>query len=510
MRLPLLAVVLFLLDCVAVTAERRGRTNSILAEEDALLIDSRRNKRKLKKKDKDDESSDESSKERGTTDREHDIDASVYEPSMHPSSVTDSGDSPNIYLGTSMPTPMYHDQPSKGEVKQRKSHYSDKKMMSKLNKSDKQSYKGESSKSSSSKSSSKKNSNGKGKGKGGEMQPPSKNCRSKVAEKLLEVVPDATTKNPERCCDFDGPVGIYVTHAEPSNTTESGFEPFWDVIYRAIQATSDLSRVCFVMTGVDTSSERELSDVITDVTVLASSLPQTIAMMVTDPTANLALINEVRAIVNDLTLPNIGVFNAGYNNIVIESLVSGQDRIGYIGFMNDADFGVEAARYTKDLLDGVTAVPLCFNARPELEFVGERCAAYYTELSAGLTEPIFGVPCSIDSKVEDIFSLLVDSQANAVFSHVDCCAVVAEAVAMARSMGQSILAVGCQDADTTGEDTTIDFVTTQPILLQGYSPATWVNFPVRQALEGNDGRAQFYFPSLSSLVNTAIYTIPIV
>lgn len=339
---------------------------------------------------------------------------------------------------------------------------------------------------------------------------PEDDCRNEAAMTLHDIVPDIITKNPTRCCDFEGPIAVYVTHAEPNNSTISGFEPFWDLVYNQIRQVSDFFQVCFVMTGYNASSTRSLSNILIDATIVASSLPQTIAMMVTDPTDNLQLLNTVRPIVRDPTLPSIGVFNQGYNNIIVESLISGQDRIPYIGFMSDGDYGKEAARYTLNLLDGVPAVPLCFNGRPDLNFIGERCAVYYTELTRQVITPSTGVVCSATSSLDDIFNALVESGANAVFSHIDCCAVVARAVRLARDMGRTILAVGCQDEDTTNGDASIDFVTTQPMLLQAYSPSTWVNLPVRQEIMGNNGRDGMFFPSTSSLINTAIYTVPIV
>lgn len=384
-----------------------------------------------------------------------------------------------------------------------------KKQMEKLSKKDKSS------------SSSYKGSSGKNKGKGktsgdggsddsgddddGVITPPNKGCRSSVANAVLDIVPEVTTMNPTRCCDYKGPVGVYVTHALSSPDTESGFEPFWDAIYTQIATTSEHSDTCFVMTGYEPSS-RSLSDILTDVTVLVSSLPDVAAMMVSDPTSDQQLMNEIRFIEQDPSSPSIGVFNAGYNNIVIESLVSGEQPIPYVGVTNDADFGIRAARFSKDALNGREAKPLCFNGRTELEFIGERCVAFYAELGQDSTRPIIGASCSEDSPVEDLFTLLVDTEANVVFSTINCCTVVSEAVRMARSMGQSIVAVGCQDTDTTNGQ--IDYVAAQPILLQGYTPASWVNFPVLQARLGQRGKQ--FFPSLDSIVKTDIYTIPIV
>ena len=349
---------------------------------------------------------------------------------------------------------------------------------------------------------------GGGKGDGKPTVKPPTECAFRAADSLIEVIPEVRVKFPSRCCNYQGPIAVYVTHSEPNDSTPSGLEPFWDTIYTQIEQSSEDDNVCFILTGYDPgASDRALGDILTDATVLASTFPATISMMVTDPTEGMMLVNEIRVISNDPTLPSIGLFNAGYNNLVVESLVSGQDRLPFIGYMNDADFGTEAASFTRILLDGIAALPLCFNGRPDLEFVGERCATYYAELSATAVDPATGVPCSSESLVQEVFNSIVDTQANALLSHVDCCDVVARAAAMAKSMGQDILAVGCMDEDTTGVDVSIDFVTTQPILLQGYSPSSWANFPVEQAMLGKNGRSRQFFPSLGSLVNTAIYTV---
>lgn len=333
---------------------------------------------------------------------------------------------------------------------------------------------------------------------------PSPGCRSSLANALRDIVPEVITVNPPQCCNYEGPIGVYVTHALPSPDTNSGFEPFWDAIYTQIATTSEQSDACFVMTGYEPSS-RSPSDILTDITVLASSLPDVVAMMVSDPTSEQQLINEIRFITKDPALPSIGVFNAGYNNIVTESLVSGEQLIPYVGATNDADFGIKAAQFSKDALDGKEAKPLCFNGRTELEFIGERCVAYYSELGKDSIRPIIGVSCSEDSPVEELFNMLVEAEANVVFSTINCCTVVSSAVAMARSMGQSIVAVGCQEEDTTNGE--IDFVTAQPVQIQGHTPASWVIFPVLQAQSGQKGRQ--FFPSLDSIVHTDIFTVPI-
>ena len=96
---------------------------------------------------------------------------------------------------------------------------------------------------------------------------------------------------------------------------------------------------------------------------------------------------------------------------------------------------------------------------------------------------------------------------NAVWAPLECCSIVADAVIMIREdLGRTII-VGCQDSDPTNGR--INFITAQPISLQGYATASWANFPVIQANDNSNniaiGRARQFFPSLQSLVHTAIY-----
>jgi hypothetical protein len=328
-------------------------------------------------------------------------------------------------------------------------------------------------------------------------------CLSHTATAIEDAVPDIITSGPSSCCNFDGPVAVYVTHSLPSDSTKSGFEPFWDQIYSQIEQTSNTVNVCFVMTGINpaVNSSKSLDDVLIETNAFVSQLPNVTAMMSTDPTTNVTLIEEIRTISGDIMLPSIGVFNSGYNNIVIESIVSGQGRLPYVGYMDNANYGAAAAQISLSLLKGVPATPLCFNGRiGELNFIGERCAAYYSDMTNVVIQPTYGVACSANE------TLILPDNINAVWATIDCCSVVANAVdaAKAATPGRTII-VGCQDTDTSGGR--VNFVTTQPIELLGYSVATWANFPVMQSIQGKNGRGEQYFPALQSLVNTAIYNI---
>jgi hypothetical protein len=259
------------------------------------------------------------------------------------------------------------------------------------------------------------------------------------------------------------------------------------------------------MTGFDAGAgTRNVGQVLLDTIGVASTIPEVPSIMVTDPTTDVVLMQGIRSISRNSLLSSIGVFNAGYNNVVVESIVSGQDRLPYIGYLSDADYGTEAGRVSLRLLDGVPSVPLCFNARiGVISTVGERCAAFYAEVTSNTITPQEGVACSSTSDPQAIAAQIVAAGANTIWSHVDCCQVVADAVELARAQGLSII-VGCQDLDTTGGN--IDFVTQQPIQLQGYQAAVMASFPVIQAGRGQDGRGDQFFPSLQTLVNTGIFS----
>jgi hypothetical protein len=353
---------------------------------------------------------------------------------------------------------------------------------------------------------------GKGKGKGGDDDGGGIGsvCMSVEADAISAAIPEVAAINPVSCCYYSGPISVYVTHALLSDDTMSGLEPFWDEIYQEITRTSHDQDVCFVLTGLNsiTKGNRSIDQILIDVNVFASEIPTVNSILTTDPTTdNTNLINEIRRISSNTTLPSIGIFNAGYNNIIIESIVSGQERLPFVGLTDDSEYGQMAGSISLELLDGIPAIPLCFNARLGiLDFLGERCAAYYSEITSDVIEPEFGVVCGPDSTVEEITVQLngnATGAINAVWSPLECCSVVAEAVATVRETTGRKMIVGCQDNDPTNGR--INFVTAQPIALQGYAAASWANFPTIQAKLGNDGRAAQYFPSLQSLVNTGIY-----
>lgn len=358
---------------------------------------------------------------------------------------------------------------------------------------------------------------------GGNMGP----CAIHTAIQISTAVPEIITRNPISCCYSTNTevVAVYITHALPSKYTTSGFEPFWDQIYSEIERTSRAQHVCFVMTGLNgipTTNEddrRSIEQILFDTIGYTSELPNVAAIMTTDPTTeNTNLMDEVRRIYNNPRLPSIGVFNAGYNNIIIESIVQNEGRLPYIGYLDDVEYGRQAGRVTLDLLNGTAAippVPLCFNARiGVIDALGDRCAAYYNELSS--TEVVavpdeIGVPCRPNSTMMDLTTLLSDTtrgSINAVWAPLECCLSVTNAVEalLQQSSSSRRIIVGCQDDDPTNGR--INFYTAQPIALQGYMTASWANFPVLQqqsAPNVNDPKEPQYFPALQSLVHTAIY-----
>jgi hypothetical protein len=176
----------------------------------------------------------------------------------------------------------------------------------------------------------------------------------------------------------------------------------------------------------------------------------------------------------------------------------------FVGLIDDASFGSEAAKVTLALLQGTPAKPVCFNPQPNLQFLGQRCEAYYSGISSQVYNSTQGVSCGVGTTVDDILSYITSNRINAVFTHVSCCSSVGLAVEQAREAGQTII-FGCQDADTTSG--IANFVTAQPIHLEAFNTAVWASFPIIRAMQGVDGKGGQHFPGPQSLVNTAVYSI---
>lgn len=336
--------------------------------------------------------------------------------------------------------------------------------------------------------------------------PANEGCTSLIADSIVNQVPQALTRNPPRCCDGNPATAVFITHAEPDDSTFSGFEPFWDAVYSQILQTTTALGVCFVMTGYDPGAgTMELPLVLLDVIGVSSTIPEVPALMTTDPTSDVVLMQAIRSVASNSLLSSIGVFNAGYNNIIVESIVSGQDRLPFVGYLSDAEYGTEAGRVSLRLLDGIPAVPLCYNARLGVaQNIAERCASFYAEVTSNPVPTEDGVVCSAESDPQELANQIIAAGANAIWSHVDCCQIVLDAVELVREQGSTVI-VGCQDLDTTGGR--VDFVTQQPIELQAYQAASWASFPVLQAQRGKDGRGDEFFPSLQTLVNTGIFSV---
>jgi hypothetical protein len=336
--------------------------------------------------------------------------------------------------------------------------------------------------------------------------PASGPCFSSFSAYVMESVPELISKNPSRCCGFDGPTTAVITHAQPDNSTASGFEPFWNNMYDVIDAASKKSGVCFFMTGYNpgVKTGRNLSEVLIDANQVVSGIAKVPSMMSTDPTNSTALVTEIRKISSNPSQPSIGVFNAGYENIQLEKLVSGLPALPFVGYTNDQAYGQEAALATRELLGSETPMPLCLNARQNVSLVGARCQAYYSSLQVQV-DPASGVNCNSSTTPEQIVEMLLSRSVNAAWSHIDCCSALSKAAESVVQMGRDVV-VGCMD-EAPANATGIDFVTRQPETLQAYATSTWANFPVIQELRGRDGRAEQFFPSLSSLVNTSIFNM---
>lgn len=227
-------------------------------------------------------------------------------------------------------------------------------------------------------------------------------------------------------------------------------------------------------------------------------------MMVADSTRGTALINLVRDISDDASLPHIGLFVSGYDKVLLESIVSGRDPLPFIGVVDpDSSYGEAAASKTLELLNGQAGVPLCFNSQLESpQFSGARCTTYYDIISPLVQiEPAAGVSCNQNS-TEALVALL-DGK-NAVWADKGCCELVVEAVEATRQEGQNIV-FGCQDVPTA--DSAVDFVTMQPVVLQAFSASSWANLPIIQAEQGKTGDQ--FFPSLQSLIKTDVVNVPV-
>lgn len=327
-------------------------------------------------------------------------------------------------------------------------------------------------------------------------------CSSPLATALESQSPETFTRNPERCCGYSGPSAVFATHGNRNDAFPSGFEAFWNEFYEELETTASLANVCFVMTGVDqnASTVRTLSEILSSLIGIISQESDVAAFMVTDPDEELTIVESIRTITNSPTLAPAALFNAGYDNVVIEAIITGGNRLPFVGTTSDTDYGTVAARVSSDLLNGQTAIPLCFNARTgELSFIGERCSTFYEELGVSAA-PASGIPCHSNSTSDDILQRIISTGANAVFAHVDCCAALGEAAERARDQGRTLVA-GCQDLDTSSGG--ISFIVGASIPLQAYQSASWVFLPVLKSIAGYNGTQQT-FPGLRSLIQVDV------
>ncbi|GKY94677.1 hypothetical protein MPSEU_000433100 [Mayamaea pseudoterrestris] len=312
---------------------------------------------------------------------------------------------------------------------------------------------------------------------GGEKSISTGRCRSTVAEAIANVQ-GSFVLNPPRCCKHEGPTAALITHALWDKSTSTGFEPFWNDYYKLIDEYAKTADICFVMSGFNQTAanrfKKTLDEVLIQTNALVSLLPSVPAIMSTDPTNDMQLVNLFRVISETVGGPSIGVFNTGFAKLSQESVVTGQDRLPYVGSTDDNDYGIEAADITLQLLNGASPMALCFNGRPDLTYVGRRCASYYDVLTDGNPPSrYFGLTCRADSSVDALLALMVDEEVNAVFAHVDCCKSVAEAAERAKDEYNQTIIVGCQDNNDSAPRGSADFVTAQPVELQAVQVTSW-------------------------------------
>ena len=329
-------------------------------------------------------------------------------------------------------------------------------------------------------------------------------CSSAQSDYVLSRVPEAIARNPNRCCDYDGPVFSIITHALPDRNTDSGFESFWNAIYVDIDEAATKRGLCFFMTGVDPAvdSGRNVSEILINVNEVVSGISSVSAIMTTDPTDTPDLMKSVRSIFDNPGLPSIGVFNSGYDNVVVESLLTGEDRLPYVGSTTEDSYGKLAATATLRALNNVPPVAICLSDGHNATAI--KCKDFYSGLKASPpgNKSDEGAICSSETTDAEILSLVAATNANVLWAHQDCCE--AAAAASNNSTGR-ILVVGCMDVDPV--DYRLDFITTQPTRLQAQATSSWASFPVIQELKGRDGREPQYFPSLKSLIRTAIQNV---
>eukprot|EP00523_Entomoneis_sp_CCMP467_P006943 CAMPEP_0168732776 /NCGR_PEP_ID=MMETSP0724-20121128/7941_1 /TAXON_ID=265536 /ORGANISM="Amphiprora sp., Strain CCMP467" /LENGTH=407 /DNA_ID=CAMNT_0008779797 /DNA_START=40 /DNA_END=1263 /DNA_ORIENTATION=- len=345
---------------------------------------------------------------------------------------------------------------------------------------------------------------------------PSRSCTNSLARAITDAAPEAIAVVSEECCDSadEGPQSVFVTHAQTSDETTSGLEPFWDNEFHVVNTNSQVYGICVVMTGVDQNSGtgRSLDQVLLDILETAAENPWVAAIVNTDVTQSLDVVNLKRHIFESENLPWIGSYENGYGNIVEESSLSGKDQLPFVGFLSNTEFGKVGAEGTLQLLNGAEVMePVCFNHRPDLDIVNTRCRAYYESLGAGNWDITDGITCSAASTAQQLYDELGPST-NVILANVDCCVASAGAAQLAREQQGRTVVVGCidlsDDALAQLAAGTIQFITTPPIALGAYLVTTWTVPPVTQATSyPYNKKAPGLFPSTGTVVKTGIYNV---
>ena len=313
-------------------------------------------------------------------------------------------------------------------------------------------------------------------------------CYSAPARNLLEIVPDAIVRNPSRCCDHTGSIAAYVTHSAPGTT-------FWEEAYSSILAQSDVSSSCFIFTGVNeaaaVSSDRDQT--ILDVVLTVSSLPQVVTLMVVDTTSSSSLASSLRYMHEQqhqqhIVSPLVGVWHAGYDNILLESITKGAGVLPYVGVASSdaaAVFGSTAAQLSLAVL-GNDASSLC--VATSLTSAPSECSHWYAGRNASIATPI--AVCDAEWSLP-----VVEGAVDVIWATRGCCQRVVDAI----EEGSPTL-VGCH-TDEAGANSA-HFSLRQPVAFQASTVAAWANAAVVASQRGGSGR--YAFPALGTVVATGL------
>lgn len=327
-------------------------------------------------------------------------------------------------------------------------------------------------------------------------------CTSNVVDIIVNSVTGAIAKTPARCCNYRGPTAVFVTHGSLDATTTSGFEPFWHTMYSNFVEIAESNNVCFVMTGYNSQAGSSIDVTMRSVLSIASLTEQVPVIMLTDPTGNENLVEQARKTLQSSSPPLVGVFNTGFENVVAESLVSGLDRIPYIGITNEGAYGELAASAAKSLLPNDKIFPICLNSHPEMRSMQQRCESFSDTFPAAqvANDTRMGIPCTDTADVNIVANFLNVNNINAIFAHEECCMIASRAAEQLRATRNVV--VGCMDKDSTGGK--VNFITKQAVGIQAWNAFAFTNLPLQMALM-SEPTLKPLFPSLSTQVSVEVF-----